>query len=257
MKQIEEILKDFATIALNQMDKVKLLNRVDKKFCFNISKLPEILNLIKNDYQILVVENQKINRYQTLYYDTPDLKYYLQHHNGKLNRYKIRHRTYKENNLGYFEVKFKSNKDRTVKKRIKDSGNPERLNDTRQNFLTEKSKINPLYLYPTIWVNFSRITLVSCTQPERLTLDLNLEYLKNSNKVCLDRLVIAEVKQEKKQKSQFIEIMKKNHISEGSLSKYAMGIALTVPNVKKNNFKEKLSSTLKKINDNEYNITGN
>lgn len=239
------------------MDKVKLLNRIDKKYCFKIDKLEEIINLVKDDYFILEVEGKKINRYQTLYYDTPDLELYNLHHKGKLNRYKIRHRTYIENDLGFFEIKFKSNKNRTIKKRIKDSGNPERLTEKRENFLLEKSKINPQNLVPVLWINFSRITLVNRHNPERLTIDLNLEYIKETQKINLDKLIIAEVKQEKKYKSPFTSAMKKLHIAEGSVSKYAMGIALTCPNVKKNNFKERLRNIFKKTYDSHYFITGN
>lgn len=256
MIKIEEILNDFKTVDLKQTEKVKLLNRIDKKFCFNINLLPEILDSLKNDYLILEIENKKINRYKTIYYDTPDLKYYLQHHNGKLNRYKIRHRTYIENNLGFFEIKFKSNKDRTVKKRIKDGQNPELLNKNRQDFLTEKFKLNPLDLKAVIWINFSRITLISITKPERLTIDMNLEYIKDKQTKSLSELIIAEVKQDKKQKSLFIDIMKKYHIREGSLSKYVMGIILTTAKIKKNNFKEKLRIILKKANDKQF-ITSN
>ena len=56
----------------------------------------------------------------------------------------------------------------------------------------------------------------------------------------LDRLVIAEVKQEKRKASPFMSVMKKYHIREGSISKYCMGIAFTCDEVKKNNFKNKL-----------------
>ncbi|NUM31532.1 MAG: polyphosphate polymerase domain-containing protein [Bacteroidetes bacterium] len=239
------------------MDKVKLLNRIDKKYCFNINQLEVILNLIKNDYFVLEVEGKKISRYKTLYYDTPNFFLYNLHHKGKLNRYKIRHRTYLENNKSFFEIKFKNNKYRTIKKRIKDFENPEEINEKRENFIIEKSKLNPKNFIPALWINYSRITLVNRQSPERLTIDINLEYLKGENKINLNKLIIAEVKQESKNKSPFISAMKNLNIREGSISKYAMGIALTTPQVKKNNFKEKIRTILKTTNDNKYIFTGN
>ena len=41
------------------------------------------------------------------------------HQNKKLNRYKIRQREYLISDISFFEIKFKSNKGRTIKKRIK------------------------------------------------------------------------------------------------------------------------------------------
>ena len=63
-------------------------------------------------YKCVEIENKRVSQYQTLYYDTKDMKLYNEHHNGHLNRYKIRHRTYVDSNLSFLEVKFKNNKGR-------------------------------------------------------------------------------------------------------------------------------------------------
>ena len=100
---------------------------------------------------------------------------------------------------------------------------------------------DPNTLKPVIWVNYSRLTLVNKNSPERLTIDLDLEFIQGDVQKSLSNLVIAEVKQENRKSSPFLKVMKKFHIREGSISKYCMGIALTTDNrVKKNNFKEKL-----------------
>ncbi|MBK7667231.1 MAG: VTC domain-containing protein [Sphingobacteriaceae bacterium] len=119
MKSVADILNSFESITLAEMDKAKLMDRTDTKFTFSEENLKKVLTEVKSDYKILEIENCRMSTYQTLYYDTSDLSLYLKHHNGKLNRYKIRHRTYVESKLGFLEVKFKNNKGRTIKVRIK------------------------------------------------------------------------------------------------------------------------------------------
>jgi hypothetical protein len=173
---------------------------------------------------------------------------YNKHHNGELNRFKIRHRTYVDSNLGFLEVKFKNNKGRTIKERIKENTPLTEFNEKAYAFLQTELPFNPNILKPIIWVNYSRITLVNNLSAERVTIDINLEFKKNDQSLQLSNLVIAEVKQDKKQPSQFRDAMKKMRIREGSISKYCFAVAFMYSNVKKNNFKEKLLSLKHIIN---------
>ncbi len=235
-----QILHDFQPIDLKEMDSVKLMNRTDTKFIFNISHYQKIMSEIKDYYRVLEVDGKRISRYETLYYDTSHFDLYNKHHQGKLNRYKIRHRTYVESNIGFLEVKFKNNKGRTIKTRISQKDVPVTWGQESELFLNKMLPFQPHTLQPVIWINYSRLTLVNKTSAERLTIDLGLEFKKNDMSQKLDRLVIAEVKQEKRRASPFMSVMKKYHIREGSISKYCMGIAFTCNEVKKNNFKNKL-----------------
>lgn len=240
-------LNQFDPITLEEMDGVKLMDRTDTKFTFNTNQLIDVLEEAKAYYKVLNVEGNRISRYKTLYFDTQDFDLYNEHHSGKLNRYKIRHRTYVESNLGFLEVKFKNNKGRTLKTRIKEIEVPELKEGKAFDFLKKALPFDPLILLPKIWINYSRVTLVNKTSAERLTLDLNLEFEKNGNKQILNQLVIAEVKQDSKVASPFINIMRNKHIRQGSISKYCFGIASSYKEVKKNNFKQKLSNVKKII----------
>jgi len=241
-----QILQQFEPISLKEMDNVKLMNRTDTKFLFTTNQFEIIMNEVMNHYRILEVQGKRLNRYKTLYYDTIDKHLYTEHHNGKLNRYKIRHRTYVESDIGFLEVKFKNNKGRTIKTRVAEHDVPSAWTGESEIFLNKTLPFEPQTLIPMLWVNYSRYTLVHKTEPERLTLDLELEFVKNGVTKKLTGLVIAEVKQEKRKVSPFLKMMKKYHIREGSISKYCLGIALTCNDVKKNNFKRKLL-TLKHI----------
>jgi hypothetical protein len=109
-----------------------------------------------------------------------------------------------------------------------------------QTFLSKTLPFDPGILEPVIWINYNRYTLVNKNSPERVTIDLDLEFVWNDRRQKFERLVIAEVKQDKRKPSPFINVMKRYHIREGSISKYCMGIAFTFDQVKRNNFKRKL-----------------
>ena len=223
------------------MDSVKLMDRTDTKFVFNFSELEAVLNEAKAHYKILDISGRRMSRYKTLYFDTENFTLYNQHHCGKLNRYKVRHRTYVESNIGFLEVKFKNNKGRTLKTRIKENKVPDITTGSSLEFLTRLLPFDPLILLPKIWINYSRITLVNKLSAERLTLDLNLEFEENGRSKLLNKLVIAEVKQDSKVSSPFISMMRAKHIGEGAISKYCFGVATMFSQVKKNNFKPKLT----------------
>ena len=84
------------------MDSVSLMNRTDTKYIFRIEQLPAFIEEIANDYKILDVDGNRINSYETLYYDTADFQMYIHHQNGKANRYKVRFRKYVESKLNFF-----------------------------------------------------------------------------------------------------------------------------------------------------------
>jgi hypothetical protein len=247
LEQNLHILGIFESITLKEMDGVKLMNRTDTKYLFNLLQFDQIMQEIQPFYRVLEVEGKRLSRYETLYYDTKNLELYKKHHIGKLNRYKIRHRTYLESNIGFLEVKFKNNKGRTIKTRITKKDVPYTWGEDCTNFLSKSLPFEPQSLQPVIWINYSRLTLVNRASAERLTIDIGLEFIKEDRSHKLDKLIVAEVKQEKRKASPFMDVMKKYHIREGGISKYCMGIAFTDEKVKTNNFKSSLK-TINKIN---------
>ena len=108
----------FDPIRLDEMNEVKLMNRVDRKYWFHLDRLENLLHSIKNDYFILNIDGQSILPYATSYFDTTQNNMYTSHVNGKLNRYKVRRRTYVSTGISFLEVKFKSNKGKTIKNLI-------------------------------------------------------------------------------------------------------------------------------------------
>jgi hypothetical protein len=247
MSIIDELLTPFESIGLCEMDKVKLLNRIDTKFMFQASKLPQVLNFMKEKYRILEVEGKRKSCYETLYYDTPDHTMYIQHHNGKLNRFKVRSRKYIESNQSFFEIKFKNNKGRTIKKRIivADTDNP--INDNTELFLTQSTPFTAAMLNPALQVNYSRMTFVNLEKTERVTIDIDLGFSHLGKEHAYPGLIIAELKQSRSRNSVFRSVMHEEHIVDSAISKYCLGIITLNDRIKQNNFIPKLS-LIKKLN---------
>lgn len=240
MQQLIEILNAFQPISLAEMDGVQLMNRTDTKFMFNNATLLEILPALVNQYRVLEVEHVRLNRYQTLYYDTPEFLHYLQHQNGKKHRYKIRKREYVESNLAFLEVKEKSNKGRTAKSRIKLPELAEMLDEKGLAFIEKKAAFTK-GLEPKLWNSFTRTTLVDTVAGERVTLDTNISFHFNGKIKEVPHLVIAEVKQDGANRhSGFIRYMKERLVRPEGISKYCLGVALLYEDIKSNTFKEKI-----------------
>lgn len=246
MTNVPSIVSSFDPITLSEMDSIALMNRTDTKFIFRYDRLENILANIYSHYKVLDINGIRASKYETLYYDTSDFKMYHDHHRKKPERFKVRHRIYVDSNLHFFEIKFKNNKGRTIKSRVKSADVDYSINGNAEQLLKEKTNFSAADLTPKLWSNCSRITLASKHSKERLTLDIGLQFKNNILEKNFPDLVIAEVKQEKFSPSPFIALMKKEKVRKGAFSKYCFGVVFLYNEVKKNNFKPKLLY-LKKI----------
>lgn len=240
MNDFNAILSQFNKITLNEMNKVKLLDRLDKKYMFQSDMLPGILDKAMQSYFVLDIEGKRFASYETTYFDTPDYEMYTKHHDGKLNRYKVRFRTYTDSGIHFFEIKFKTNKGRTKKNRLQLQEDSLLIDGDKAALLERKTLYKPESLLPAITVNYNRITLVNKNLTERLTIDFGLAYHNGVANTSLPGLIIAEVKQDRSRVSPFIDIMNEKRIKPESMSKYCLGIALLINKVKHNNFKPKI-----------------
>jgi len=240
VNSLSAIISDFTPISLDEMDDVKLMSRTDTKFAFQANKLPFLLKKLIPFYRILAIEGKLMHDYKSLYYDTDDRKFYIDHHNQRVNRNKIRFREYVGSGLTFLEVKLKNNKKRTIKKRMKVNAIAKELSKEHKRYI-KKIIGKKLEVNAKQWINFSRITLVHKTQKERLTIDINLTFENEKSNGDLKQIVIAEVKQEKMSRSSdFMRIAKEMSILPVRLSKYCMTTLQLNPDVKQNRFKEKL-----------------
>jgi len=228
-------------VSLSDLDKVTLMNRVDQKFCLHKAHLPAVLETIKNHYSVLSIEGETIFNYDNTYFDTPDNQMFLDHQNGKLNRFKIRFRKYVQTDNHFLEIKFKNNKGRTIKKRIEREDFNSEFTHNEQNFINNLTGYSGLQLEPKIRSYFNRFTLVDKEFTERVTVDMFPGFKNHEKEIVLNNLVIIEIKQSKAARPPMIvNVMKESKIRKQGFSKYCVGRSLLEENIKKNNFKSLL-----------------
>ncbi len=246
MNLIINTIQSFSRVSLTDLDQVKLMNRTDNKFCLHRRLLPTILEALKNDYSILEIDGETIFPYYNTYFDTIDNQMYLNHQNGKLNRYKVRIRQYVQTGDNFLEVKFKTNKGRTIKDRIKKQDFNAGFGESELDFLQNSSPYCGAQLQPKIWSNFNRITLANNDFTERVTIDTFPGFKNQEKEITLENLVIIEVKQCKTLRPALItQVLRANKIRNLGFSKYCIGRSLLEEKIKKNNFKPLLTEIRK------------
>jgi len=240
------ILEQYQPITLSELDNLALMKRVDLKFVCSTQQLPEILNRLKHEYRILEIKGSRASNYCTKYLDTSDYQLYMMHHNGRLNRQKVRYRTYLNSNDHFLEIKSKNNKGVTIKTRIKTDKTELETRDEKL-FLTNSLHYCDSNLQEVLENTFCRIMLLSFKTKERISIDYNLAFYHNGKKTSLPFLCIIEVKRERSNaNSPIIETLKGLSIQPRGFSKYCVGLAMLNSDIKKNTFKPNLLH-LKKI----------
>ncbi len=240
-QHLDNTINDFDPIHLDEMDGTKLMNRVDTKFVITLQQLSEILPELQKHYRILEIEGLRLPQYESEYYDSQSMAFYIDHHRKKVDRFKVRFRKYVESDLSFLEVKHK-NKGRTDKQRIMVQDLPGKMSNEHAQFVQSTGVKNEDLKY-ILTNKFHRITLVGKKTVERLTFDMNLEFTGNDKTKKFDHLVIAELKQERLTRtSPFYKIVKRMLIRPFRLSKYCIGVIELYgkENVKYNRFKKKL-----------------
>ena len=248
------VLEQMQPIGLDDMKAVRLMNRVDQKYMARVSQLDELLGRIASSYYVQHIEGEAVAPYRTLYYDTSERAMYTMHHNKKLNRQKVRVRTYRSTGTTFFEIKNKDNKKKTRKVRIPIAASQfyevEQIPEVCQ-FLEQNTPYSFSSLHACLENRFDRITLVDKGMSERVTIDSGIAFHNHltDRDADIGRLLVIEVKHEVGAPMSDIErALHEMHILPRRMSKYCIGTALTDPTVKHNRFKPKLLYIDKIIN---------
>ncbi len=240
------VLDQMAPIGLDDMKAVKLMSRVDQKYMASALQLEELLSRIAEGYYVQHIEGNPLAPYRTLYFDTEGLDMYTMHHNKKLNRQKLRVRTYRATDTTFFEIKNKNNKKKTRKVRIpigvEQFDRCLEVPEVRQ-FVDENTPYPVATLHECLENRFERITLVDKGMSERITIDRGITFHNRATGIDADiaHLLVIEVKHEVGAPLSDIErALHEMHILPRRMSKYCIGTALTDLRAKYNRFKQKL-----------------
>ena len=239
-------LENFEEISLGQMEKVRFMNRIDKKYCMGKEVLPELFERVRENYYVLSINNNREQTYNNIYLDDANDLMYTDHVRGKLNRYKVRFRNYELSGISFLEVKHKIPSGKTYKKRIECGDNREFSSDPLSVFLDNNLPAGYNDLRPVLVNRFTRITLINKEFNERCTIDMDIAYEKEGNMGKLDNFVVVEVKSDRDNiKTPIVKALREMRIRPRRFSKYCFGRTWIDSTVKSNAYRPKLREIMK------------
>ena len=239
---IDELLTKLQPITLEEMKDIRLMNRTDTKFVTSKDKLVRLLELAQGKYYAQFTNGSRIANYMTTYWDTDDYRFYMEHHNGRAPRQKVRVRTYMDSNTTFLEIKTKNNHGRTKKKRVEVPDQQITGEGGNEEFIKERVHLSLADIHPTVRNRFHRITLVNYGKTERLTIDYDVHFhnMETEQDANVGPLVIIELKRDGNVYSPVLDMLRQLRIKPSGFSKYCIGSVMTNKGLKQNLFKQKL-----------------
>ncbi|MEV6550312.1 polyphosphate polymerase domain-containing protein [Streptomyces sp. NPDC051597] len=151
-------------------------------------------------FRALTIDGRRAFRYHSVYFDTPELRSFHDHRQGRRCRFKIRERLYADSGERQFEIKLKGGRGDTVKHRVPLTGDQTPLDDTPRAFLADTLHraygiAPPPVLRSSLSTDYLRSTFVADGQ--RITCDAGLVCvdLRTGSRVrCDGGLVLVETK---------------------------------------------------------------
>ena len=223
-------------VTLQGLDAVALQNRIDSKYVLSRTQLDDILPEIVKGYKVLDINGYRSFTYENNYFDTDDYQFYYDHHNGYVNRMKVRSRKYLETGNAFFEIKKKEKVERTNKIRESVPDVLDKLDESRQQIVQAMSRKDVSGLKVLLTNSFNRVTFVNHDQTERVTLDFNIHFTDGQKEESLGGVYILELKRSRAGGMSAISAtLKKKGVREQGFSKYIYGM-MALKDVRKNNF---------------------
>jgi VTC domain len=104
----EDLVAEFEPVSLSELDeRASPLRRVDNKYAVEREQFARLLERLREHHQVLEIDGRRMFRYRSTYFDTPDLRCYVDHVEDRQPRFKARTRLYVDSENCVFEVKLK------------------------------------------------------------------------------------------------------------------------------------------------------
>lgn len=179
---VANCLEHFHPISLEALNgKAEMLERIDNKYIMPAAQLLPALDALKDIFDVLDIEGQRVFSYATRYFDDAELRGYYDHHQRRRKRVKARVREYLDAGFSYLEVKVNEQRSMTAKRRMKVGAPLRCLDDQCMDFV--RTCYRDCYgdefhkeLQPVILIEYQRITLVAKEGGERLTIDVGMKF---------------------------------------------------------------------------------
>lgn len=236
---LDSVAKSAHPISLDEVQsEAALQTRVDRKYLLNATEFAELMTRLGPEFKVMEIDQRRLFRYESVYFDTPTLEMFAAHKQGRRRRFKARTRTYVDTGLCMFEAKFKGNRGETVKHRIPyEFEERNTINAEAASFLSERLEEQYHQDMPDLAAvmnsDYVRATFVSTAREERLTCDVNLIYSQAEQSIPGPDLLVIETKSANGNGAADAALSDML-VRPVSMSKYCIGIALLHPHLAAN-----------------------
>ena len=169
---------EFVPISLDEVLAVaELQSRVDRKYLVTPTQFDEFVRACGARLRALEIDARRDFRYESVYFDTPDLAAYHQSATGRRSKFKVRTRTYVDSQSCMLEVKTEGGRGETVKARMPyPLERREALDDEAGDFIAHHVHLDGgvSQLAPVLRTRYARLTLVDPVEGSRITCDARL-----------------------------------------------------------------------------------
>jgi hypothetical protein len=170
----------FEPISLGELERhAGLQARVDRKYIVDYETLERLFAQLADEYLALEIGGERLQHYDSVYFDTPALMGYRHHVQRRRKRFKCRTRLY-GGTACFFDLKLKGRRGETVKRRLSlppsahGSLTAAATSFLQQELLEAYGYAAPTRLLPTLDTSFARLALTHTHREERLTVDFGL-----------------------------------------------------------------------------------
>ncbi len=226
------------TISLGELnDAAALQRRVDRKYVLTAPELMELSNQLSARLAILEIEGQQDFGYESVYFDTADLRSFLGAARSRRHRFKVRTRHYVDSGDAMLEVKLRDGRGTTIKRRRSHSVlQVDRLDAAAIDFVDTEIGQPGLgdQLRPVLTTSYRRTTMVDLEDVARVTIDADLRFRRpGEGQVGLNRCFVVETKSPGR--PSFIDrSLWRLGVRPCKFSKYGIGMAVLDPTLASN-----------------------
>lgn len=174
----------FSSIGLEQLiAEASLQTRIDRKYVLTSESAARVVNALDAQTRILDTDGTRAFRYESAYFDTPELLSFRMAAQPRRRRFKLRTRTYVESETAFLELKTRGARGATVKDRIAYAIEDRRqLTDEARGYAAEgldaigADPAQAANLHLQLTTHYRRATFVSADGAARSTIDTDLRW---------------------------------------------------------------------------------
>lgn len=155
----------------------ELLTRTDRKYIVEADVLATLLTAHAGQLAVLDIDGRREFGYESVYFDTSDLRLYRDAATSRRIRFKVRTRLYRDADVAVLEVKAKDGRGQTIKSRLDYCvEDRHRLTPAAHGFVDDVARCPGIAatLQPVLTTQYLRATFVDVTPGARYTVDRGL-----------------------------------------------------------------------------------